>query len=153
MHACMRQALLGKGVALEQAMLRVDGHRLKAPVLLGDRGIEVVLNSYAHNFRAAAPPTYRLHRFQLSCETPEPPWLPWRLWCFTGEWKEMQQVDLNYNPYGWSGVGVEVFWLLAPSPYRAGQVGVRWLQATVCRGCHTDAREERGPIRSRRCLG
>ena len=26
--------LLGKGVALEQAMLRVDGHRLKAPVLL-----------------------------------------------------------------------------------------------------------------------
>ena len=52
-----------------------------------------------------------------------------------------------------SGVGVEVFWLLAPSPYRAGQVGVRWLQATVCRGCHTDAREERGPIRSRRSLG
>lgn len=63
-----KAALLAKGMTLETSMLKVNGHRLELPVIQCDKGQQVTPGNYAANFKAVAPPTYRVS---------------WGLWCFT----------------------------------------------------------------------
>uniref|UniRef100_A0A7S0ASA9 Piwi domain-containing protein n=1 Tax=Pyrodinium bahamense TaxID=73915 RepID=A0A7S0ASA9_9DINO len=61
-------ALRTKGVHVEGSMLKVEGHQLQAPTLLGGGRQPLTTNNYANSVRAVAPPEYSV---------------PWGLWSFT----------------------------------------------------------------------